>query len=595
MSIMRKQKTLTDYVLAMPSRSQNKMALQFKKNKKWHHFNWNQYYEHIEKLGSALISLGVQPGDRIAIMANTSMYWAVTDMAILSIQGITVPIYPNNTPEETEYILNDSEAKIIFVENSNFLKLWSSLKKKCHSVKAIYIFETKKEEVEYKNFEDLLHMGEVYHRDHPTQFSELCSSVKLENTATIVYTSGTTGLPKGVVLTHEQIMSELTDMFLTVGVGPEDMTLSFLPYAHIFGRIEHWGAVFCGFTLSFAESIEKIKANLAEIKPTIMLAVPRIFEKIYASIWTQMEANHAKLKLFKWALGVGKKVGQYKMRREQVPLLLFAEYQLAHKLVLGKIYEAVGGRLRFAVSGGAPLSPDIAEFFHSVGILILEGYGLTETTAAIAVNTPYDYVLGTVGKPHGNTQIKIADDGEILVKSPKVMKEYYKKPKETSEVLHSGWFATGDIGEFLASGHLKITDRKKDLIKTSGGKYVAPQKLENLLKMHPAIGNVLIHGDQKKYIVALISLDKSYIEKYAADNRIAFTNLEDLSKNPEIHNLVHKAMTQANAELASFESIKKFAILPDEFTVENGSLTPSLKVKRKILDKRYHDVIESLY
>lgn len=592
---MKKQKLITECILSMPSRPDNKVALQFKKNKKWLSLNWQQYYEYIEKLSSALLSLKVKPQDKIAIWANTNMNWAITDMAILAIQGVTVPIYTNNIQEDIEYILNDSDSTVLFLESEHQIKIWKQIQSKCKKIKHVFTFDESKNNDGILNFEDLIDMGDKYLKDNPLQFSEICYSNKIDNIATIVYTSGTTGIPKGVVLTHRQIVSELEDCFSAVGVDSNDITLSFLPYAHILGRVEHWGSVYYSYTLAFAESIEKIKYNLIEIKPTMMISVPRIFEKIYSSIWTQIGNNKIKSQLFEWAISIGKEVGKYKINREPIPILLFGQYQLAEKLVLHKIKEAMGGRVRFAVSGGAPISSEITEFFHAAGVLILQGYGLTETTAAVTVNTPYDYRMDSVGKAHGNTQIKIAEDGEILIKSPKVMKEYYKNPEATQEVLKDGWFATGDIGELSNSGHLKITDRKKDLIKTAGGKYVAPQKLEGLLKLNPIIGNVLVHGDQKKYIIVLVSIDKEAATHFARENNLNPADYESLTKNSQIYNKVHTAITNTNAQLASFESIKKFYIVSDEFTIENGCLTPSLKVKRKVLDKKYSEIISSLY
>jgi long-chain acyl-CoA synthetase len=347
--------------------------------------------------------------------------------------------------------------------------------------------------------------------------------------------------------------------------------------------------------LAFAESIEKIRNNLVEIQPTFMISVPRIFEKIYSAVWAQIQTQPLRLKLFEWALSVGKKVGEYKMSGQVLPLDLFLKYELAQKLVLHKITDAFGGRLRFAISGGAAISKDIALFFHSAGVLILEGYGLTESTAAITVNTPFNYRFGSVGRPIGEAKIKIAEDGEILILSNKIMKEYYKNPEANLEAFTDGWYHTGDIGEVLPSGDIKITDRKKDLIKTAGGKYVAPQRVEGLLMLNPYISHALIHGDQKKYIIALLTLDRPSVQKLAKEKNISFSSWEDLIKTAFVSEIGRKAVADANADLASFESIKKFLILPDEFTVETGELTPSLKVKRKALDNKFKPQIESLY
>jgi long-chain acyl-CoA synthetase len=410
--------------------------------------------------------------------------------------------------------------------------------------------------------------------DNPA-LKALAEKIKIDDDASLVYTSGTSGLPKGVILSHRQVMSEITDVQKVFSVDHRDSTLSFLPYAHVLGRVEMWLSVLAGYTLCFAESIDRIKGNLIEVKPTAMIAVPRIFEKIYASVESQLEQQKILSALFSRLAWINEKAANW----------------LKGKLLSGKLQAAFGGRLRFAISGGAPLDREIGEFFRAAGINIFEGYGLTETTAAITVNTPDEHRFGTAGKPLPDVQIKIADDGEILVKSQKVMKGYYKQ-KENPFI--DGFFPTGDIGHF-DDGFLVITDRKKDLIKTSGGKYVAPQKLENALKRNPVISHVLVHGDQKKFIVGLITLDEAEIKRWAKDNKIVFDNFRDLSQSQDVRNYIGKIVSSANQELASYETIKKFTILDHDFSVSDGELTPSLKLKRKYCDQKYRDKIEALY
>lgn len=592
-------KTLGQTILEMRTRDPQMEAVKFKINEpfnnKWTSKSWPEYYQDIEILGSALLALGIKPGDRIAIMANTRYEWSVSDFAIFGIHAVTVPIYQNNTPEDVEYILNNCEARFLFTETRGPLKIFESVQSKCPHVEKVIVFDDSTQSANAITWKVLQEIGRNYLDSHPQAFQDLCATLKTTDTATILYTSGTTGLPKGVVLTHLQAVSEVTEAFPFAGAHVNDVALTFLPYAHILGRIEHWGHAYIGYTMAYAESLEKVRNNLLEIRPTIMVSVPRIFEKIYAAIWAQVQTQPLKLKLFEWALSVGKKAGEFKMSGQALPLNVLAKYELARHLVLNKITEAFGGRLRFAISGGAPISKDIALFFHAAGILILEGYGLTETTAAVTVNTPFNYRFGSVGRPIGEVKIQIAEDGEILVKSDKVMKEYYKSPQETKEAFTDGWFHTGDIGEILPGGDLKITDRKKDLIKTAGGKYVAPQRLEGLLKICPYISNVLIHGDQKKYIVALLTLDRPGLEKLAKEKHISYSSWQDLLNSNFVQDIVRKAVAEANSELASYESIKKYLILPDEFTVEAGELTPSLKVKRKVLDAKFKNLIEGLY
>jgi long-chain acyl-CoA synthetase len=364
----------------------------------------------------------------------------------------------------------------------------------------------------------------------------------------------------------------------------------------VLGRIEHFGHIYFGFTLAYAENIEYIRNYLKEVNPTILLGVPRIFEKIYTSIKTNIQTNFIQKELFSKACQVGFEVSRQQQRNEAVDFTLYLQYQFFKKLVFDKLKADIfGTHLKFAICGGAPLSKEVAEFFHAMGILLLEGYGLTETAGPICVNRSYDYEFGSVGKPLDEVEIKIADDGEILVKSPSVMKSYYKDKEATNEVFNDGWFCTGDIGEVNSSGRVRIKDRKKDLIKTANGKYVAPQKLENLLKQFPFISHAHIHGDHKKYIVALITLNKKYIFNYAKEKEISFKDLEDLKDYPLIIDLVRKSIATINQNLASHESIKKFALLAEDFTIENGELTPSLKVKRKTVDEKYKVLIDSLY
>lgn len=577
----------------MPSRPQNACAVRTKIDDNWQCYSWKEYFERIELTGLGLLELGIKQGENVVIFSNTRFEWSVLDYAIMGIKAITIPIYQTVTPEELEYILNNCEARTLIVENKSTWKTWQTVKDRCPLIENIISIDQINSDCLPLN--EIKEKGQKRKLNNSDEFSQLLSSCKPEDVATILYTSGTTGLPKGVVLTHEQIMSEVSEAFPYAGVNPSDVGLSFLPYAHILGRIEHWGHTFIGYTLAYAESIDKIRNNLVEIQPTILVAVPRIFEKIYTALWTQVEANPVKARIFKQALRIAEKVSHHRLKHEPIPLTLMLEYKAAETLVLNKIKEAFGGRLRFAISGGAPIGKEIAMFFHSCGILILEGYGLTETTAAICVNVPFDYRFGSVGKPIGDVQLKIAEDGEILVKSRKVMREYYKNPQATEDAFVDGWFKTGDIGEILPSGDLKITDRKKDLIKTSGGKYIAPQRLESLLKLNSFISQVLIHGDQKKYVVALITLDKNFLIEYAKQKEISYQDIATLSQHPSVLEMVRKGVAETNSHLASFETVKRFAVLPTDFTVEAGELTPSLKVKRKVLDKKYHKQIEALY
>lgn len=564
--------TLYKSILEFPHR--NGTAVKFYENGNLTALDWVQYYNEIKKVTSALKGLGVGPGVRVAIKAPTCLKWGLLDLGIQSLGGVTVPIYPNSTPDEIRHILTDSESSYLFLQQEAqafVLEEVPSLKK----IISMHESNNEKSNLLYWNqFIDLNSLSES-----TEGWFENLTPPTPDELATLIYTSGTTGSPKGVCLSSVQIHSEITEAF-SWGISKSDTTLCFLPFAHVLGRVEFWAHVYWGYTLAFAESIEKLRENLQDIKPTVFIAVPRVFEKFYDAILTQMEGLGLKRKLFDWALEIGSQVSQYTIARRKVPLDLALKFQVADQLIFSRIKQAFGGRLRFAISGGAPLPIEVAHFFHTCGVLILEGYGLTETTAAIAVNRPTQFIFGTVGLPVGDVKIKIADDGEILVKSNKVMMGYHNLPEETAKVLQDGWFATGDIGEVLPTGELRITDRKKDLIKTSGGKYVAPQKIENLLKEHRFIANALVYGDQKKYVVVLLQL-----------NTDSTTGISE----HDIDEQIRSHVAEVNSKLASFETVKKFTTVTDSWTVENGFLTPSLKLKRKVLISEYKDLLEAMY
>jgi long-chain acyl-CoA synthetase len=598
--------TICRKFLETAKKQSERTAVLVKRGDRWNEIDWNGYRSTVEAIAAGLQTMGVRRGDRVAILSDTRMEWAATDLAILGLGAITVPIYKNSTPEDIAYMLSDSTAKILICESAPQARKLREITKNLKTIEKIICFErevgkskgTADAEPNQELFtllDEVQAKGEAALKKSPTLYDLAVREQGLEDMATIIYTSGTTGKPKGVVLTHAQIMSEVADAFPLLGVTFRDRSLSFLPYAHVLGRIEVWGHALIGYTMAFAESIDRLKDNLIETSPTIMVSVPRVFEKIYIGILAAAEISPVRSKIFHWALSVGSEISRHKVEKQAVPIDLALKYRLAQKLVFNTILERLGGKLRFAVCGGAPLSQPIAEFFHAAGVLILEGYGLTETTGSIAVNTPFDYRFGTVGKAVGDVRFKIAEDGEILAQSKKIMKEYFNDPVSTSKVFTDGWFHTGDIGELSNEGYLRITDRKKDLIKTAGGKYVAPQKLEGLLKANRFISQVHIFGDQRKYVVALLTLNMHDVEKAAKDLGVTTKDRAKLIENPKVKELIRDAVAEANSHLASFESIKNFAILPNDFTVESGELTPSLKVRRKVVDEKYKQVIEGLY
>ncbi|MDZ4678002.1 MAG: long-chain fatty acid--CoA ligase [Oligoflexia bacterium] len=589
-------KSISQVFVETRNKPTTSVAFRYSDGTKWHDISWPEYYRMSERLAAGLASIGVKRGDRVAIMSNTRYQWAAADMAILGMGCVTVPIYQNSTLEDVGFIINNSNAVAAIAEDDGQVQKLRRLGSQIPSLKHIVAI-TPVTDSDTHQWESFLKKGETYLKTNPNYFIDECRKAAMSDMATIVYTSGTTGQPKGVVLLHSCIASECSDLETLLDLGEKDSTLTFLPFAHIFGRVELWANIYIGWKIGFAESIDRIAANLVEIKPTFMMAVPRIFEKIYAKILGQVdEGSPAKKQIFKWAIKVGSEVSKCKCEKKPIPLALLIQYKVAYKLVFSKINAKLGGNIRFLVSGGAPLSKQIAEFFHAAGILVCEGYGLTETTAAVTINTPYKYRFGTVGPTLGDSQIKIASDGEILIKSKKVFREYFLNPEATKEVLtQDGWFHSGDIGEIDGDGFIRITDRKKDLIITAAGKNIAPQKIEGVLKTNKFISQVVIFGDKMKYLVALVTLNPDELKKFAVTHSLEHHNPQDLVKHSKVQDAVREIIREKNGILASYETIKNFTILPIDFSIENGELTPSMKVKRKHLSQKYESIIRDLY
>lgn len=574
--------TVGTWIIDLQNRTDG-TAIKYKKNNNtWEKISWSDYLNKTISLATQITKLGFQRKDHIGILSATRWEWIITDMAIIGSGLISVPLYANLSDDDLLYIINHSEIKLLIIENINYLKQIDRIKDKF--IKPILI----------KQFEDFDFdlLPEEKEKDF---FMNSCAKINTNDIATLVYTSGTSGTPKGVILIHESIVSEVTEIFQTVGVKSTYTALTFLPYAHVMGRAEIWGSCFIGHTLAFAESIDKIKTNLTEVQPDFIIAVPRIFEKFYAAVLAKVETSPLKQKLFKEALLIAEEIEKYRQTKQTIPWFLLLKHETICRLAFEPIKKAFGGKLLFAVSGGAPLAKDLILFFSYCGIQILEGYGLTETCAAISVNTRNNFQPGTVGNLIGDVEIKFADDGEILIKSKKCMLGYFKNPKATAEVMKDGYFATGDIGELTPTGQLKITDRKKDLIKTANGKYVAPQKLEGLLKQESLISQVLIHGDQKKFITAIISIEENQLKQWAQNENLNSQQTQELYENPALRVRIQKQIQLTNSKLASHEAIKKFEIVGDSWTIENGCLTPSLKIKRKFLETKYSQLLTEMY
>ena len=587
---------LTDKFRDIP----DKCIMHVKENGKYRGINYKEFEEQTENFASGLSALGIKSGDKIAISSENRPEWVYSDMAVLGLGGIDVPLYPSLTADSQEFILNNSESACIIVSNkfqlNKILKIWHNCKKLKH---VIVLNENDIEDKKSNNiysFKEVQEMGKKYKEINQNFFKEYIKSVSENDICTIIYTSGTTGDPKGVMLTHKNIISNVHAVLDSLPISSNDIFLSFLPLCHIFERM---GGYYTGFacegSVYYAESIELISQNILEVKPTIITTVPRLFERIYSKIIKNVEKEHVtKQKIFYWAVETGKKYAIQK-KANNISVKLKMEYKLAEKLVYSKLKDKMGGRLRFFVSGGAPLSREMGEFFEAIGVIILEGYGLTESSPVITVNRADDYKFGTVGKIIPGVQVKIASDGEILVKGPNVMQGYYKNKSETNEVIKDGWLHTGDIGVFDPDGFLLITDRKKHLFKTSGGKYIAPAPIENLFLKSKYIDQFMLIGNHRMFLSALIVPDFESIQEYADSHKVSYSDIKDLINKKEIYDLIDKEISSLQKRLANYEKVRKFRILDQPFTIESGEITPSLKIKRKFVEERYAYLIEGMY
>ncbi len=574
----------------------DKPAQRVKVNGTWRDTSWRDLHNVVRHTAQGLIDLGVQPGDRIAILSDSRAEWVQCDLAIQATGAITIPIYPSLLEEQTAYILQNSETSLVFVDTPAQLVKIKNIRDQVPGLR--HIVSMAPQAVD----DDALSLAALAERGAASDgtaalLDERVSQLTRENEATYVYTSGTTGPPKGVVQTHGNHLAALEMIEAALETQEGEVHLLFLPLAHSFARLESFAGLYLGLTTAFAESIDALPDNMQEVRPMFMFSVPRVYEKMYARI-TSMAASgsSAKQAIFNWSLDVGRQVSALEQRGQPIPSGLRIKHKIAHKLVFSKLHARVGGRLRYFFSGGAPLAQEIAEFFHAAGILILEGYGLTETCPVLTGNRPDRYQFGTVGQPFPGVELRIAEDGEILGRGPNIAKGYYKLPEDTAEVFgDDGWFATGDIGEIDAQGFLRITDRKKDLIVTAGGKNVAPQNIENLLKTDRYISQAMVYGDKQKYLTAIVTLDPDEITAYAHQQGIEDTRIDALAAHPEIVKLLDERVTVVNQRLPSFESIIKFVIAPEDFTQEGGELTPTLKVKRKVVTEKYATELAQLY
>lgn len=593
----RPQGTLVSIFFETAATHADRPAARYKKDGRWVSVTWKEMEEAARRLARALIASKVQPGDTVALIGNTTYPWVLCELAIHMAGAKSVPIYASLTAEEVEYQLNDAGCTFAFAQDEGQVQKFKETREKTQVREVVHI-EGAGEDEYVVSFDDFAARGDENEEEGNGEIDRRVEAIDPEETAVFIYTSGTTGKPKGVMLTHANWAYEAWAISKLRIIRPEDEQLIYLPLSHSFGQVLKTAWFREGHAMAFAESIDKLVDNIGEVRPTVMGSVPRIFEKIFTKVVSSgVESPGLKGKLFRWAMDHFERYAEARSQGRSYGGLGFT---LAQKLVFSKVAERLngllGGRLRYFVSGGAPLSPKIMYFFELADIKILEGYGLTETSAATCVNRPEKIKPGTVGPPVPGTEIRIAEDGEILIRGPGVMKGYHNRPEETKEAIEpDGWFHSGDIGELDEDGYLKITDRKKDIIVTAGGKNIAPQNLENQLKTHPLISQVVVHGDKRKFLSALITVDADSAAEWARKQGLQFSSYEELTRLPELRAEIQKAVDELNAHLASYETIKKFAILEKDFSIEDGTLTPSLKVKRREVEKRYAEILDGFY
>jgi long-chain acyl-CoA synthetase len=572
-------------------------ALQVKVAGSYRPISHQEVAERVRHAARGLSYLGVRRGDRVGILSENRPEWAIADFACLTAGMTDVPIYPTLPSDQIAYILKDSGATAIFVSNKAQAEKIREIRSQLPVLKSVIGFDEIPGLTNLSIAELEKHGTQGENKETMTTYREDALTTKPDDLATIIYTSGTTGEPKGVMLTHDNIFSNVAASRTKIPFEGNDTALSFLPLSHIFERMGgHYLMFATGTSIAYAESIDTVPVNLGEVKPTIVLSVPRLYEKMYARILeTALTGGFLKKKIFFWARGVAERWANEKLAGKEPGGMLARQYALAQKLVFSKLKARTGGRLRYFVSGGAPLSPEINKFFYAAGLVILEGYGLTETSPVIGVNTPQDFRIGTVGKPIDGVEVKIAADGEILTRGPHVMKGYYNKPDATREAIDSdGWFYTGDIGE-LRDGFLAITDRKKDIIVTAGGKNIAPQPLENKVKTNKYVAQAVMLGDKRKFPSMLIVPNFDQLEKWAMKRNIMWTDRAQLLRMPTIQAKMEKEVNKELAGTAHYEIPKKIGLLEHDFSIERGELTPTQKVKRRAIDKHYKELIDSLY
>ena len=595
---MNAPRTLNDIFFgAMDRFAERPVAMRSKQSGGWTEVSFRDLLERVEALSLGLNELGATPGDRVAILGENRPEWAIADYACLASRCADVPIYPTLPARQVEYILRDAGAMAIFVSSAPQLEKIRAIRDRLPALRHIIAFDTGLAGDGVVHIDAVLARGRAVRERHPEWRSEALT-VGPDDLATVLYTSGTTGDPKGVMLTHGNITSNVVAGLEVLPITEDDECLSFLPLSHIFERMAgHYCMMQAGAIINYAESIDTVAADMADLRPTVVLSVPRLYEKIYARVLEGgLSGSPTKRRIFAWARRTGERWVARTLAGEAVPPALAVQYRLAMTLVFSKLRARVGGRLRFFVSGGAPLSAEIARFFFAAGLPILEGYGLTETSPVIAVNRFGAARLGTVGKLLPGVEVMIAPDGEILTRGPHVMKGYYNNPAATREAIDdAGWFHTGDIGQLDADGFLSITDRKKDIIVTAGGKNIAPQPIENMAKTSKFVANAVVLGDRRRFPVMLVVPNLENLTAWASQKGLPFADPASLLELTEVESKMEREVLKTLRDFAHFEVPKKLLLLPRDFTIETGELTPTLKVKRRVVERNYQRQIEALY
>ncbi len=575
-----------------------KAAFLYKKNGEYVPISYREFGEQTECLTHGLAALGLNPGDRISILSYNRPEWPMTDFAVFAMRGIVVPVYHTLPANQIAYILKDAGVRAIFVEDRLQFDKIKEIWDQCPDLQYVIAFsEVKPDGDKIISFADLLKKGEAGRKSRPDFFRQSVDSIRPRDICSLVYTSGTTGHPKGVMLHHQGFVVDIVNSEAVLDLQPEDVFLSFLPLSHLYERLGgHWCALYKGCTIGYATDISTVVDDLQKVRPTVMVSVPRLYEKISSGVVEQVEAGPAiKQKMFYWALKTGRKYHEKRLENRLTPLLRL-KYKTADRVVFSKIKQKLGGRFRFPISGGAPLSTETLKFFEAIGLRIVEGYGMTETHLIITLTPPGKTRYGSCGKPIGEVEVKTGEDGEILVRGVTVMDGYFEKPELTAEVIdEEGWLHTGDVGYLDEDHYLYITDRKKNILVTAGGKNVAPAPIEHALKRSRYIDEVCLVGDQRKFISAIVVPNYENLKKWSAENNAGIDDPHKLVKDDAVIEMMMEEVESMQSDFARYEKVKKIALLPEPLTVENGELTPSLKVKRRVVEERYRDRIAALY